>query len=612
MERLKRTLSFRKKKTKVPECQKPHQWQEDEKKVRDGTCSFQVRYLGCLEVFESRGMHVCEEAVKVLKASYKERKRKSSKLKFWKAPNEQCKGKYQRAVLYVSGDALRVVDEISKKSTQGLIVDQTIEKVSFCAPDRHHEKGFAYICRDGTTRRWLCHGFLALKESGERLSHAVGCAFTICLERKQKREKETVQVEFNQKGTTFSRMGSFRATTITERIADPQSAIIAEPVPQTQVVTPFAVQRPHAKEDMLLRQGSFRGFSKLQDASSPFKRQMSLRLNELPSNIQRQQNFVGPVSPIKEEESPRENGHEDVAWEPLPNQNPGRVSPIPEASPTKENENPDAIASMCQELTQGLSALNSADPFAKTTAPLANNQHQPSSPANQVFTATVHQTPTRTTQQSPAMPQATPVGAFGAQPVRQTNPWSTPPPPVAMAPHTPPTQTTPQKQHGHQRKLSDAEFWLETAQHTAAQAASSPAPAHAPVNHPAGVNGSALTPQQQQYMAAQQQQQQRAVAPPIGHIRSHSIDSGESYRKPTLKELSSKSTFHANFQSVQNGTSSSGMTTAAWPGSSRSATDSFDPFDVAWAAKAQAQKKAEPAAPNTTMAGPKPAFTVQL
>jgi hypothetical protein len=29
---------------------------------------------------------------------------------------QQCKGKYQRAILYVSGDALRVVDEISKVS----------------------------------------------------------------------------------------------------------------------------------------------------------------------------------------------------------------------------------------------------------------------------------------------------------------------------------------------------------------------------------------------------------------------------------------------------------------------------------------------------------------
>jgi hypothetical protein len=35
-----------------------------------------------------------------------------------------------RAVLYVSGDGLRVVDD----ETRGLILDQTIEKVSFCAP----------------------------------------------------------------------------------------------------------------------------------------------------------------------------------------------------------------------------------------------------------------------------------------------------------------------------------------------------------------------------------------------------------------------------------------------------------------------------------------------
>lgn len=48
---------------------------------------------------------------------------------------------------------------------QGLIVDQTIEKVSFCAPDRNHERGFSYICRDGTTRRWMCHGFIASKDS---------------------------------------------------------------------------------------------------------------------------------------------------------------------------------------------------------------------------------------------------------------------------------------------------------------------------------------------------------------------------------------------------------------------------------------------------------------
>lgn len=35
----------------------------------------------------------------------------------------------------------------------------------------------------------MCHGFLSVGDSGERISHAVGCAFAICLEKKQQREK---------------------------------------------------------------------------------------------------------------------------------------------------------------------------------------------------------------------------------------------------------------------------------------------------------------------------------------------------------------------------------------------------------------------------------------
>lgn len=74
---------------------------------------------------------------------------------------QNSKRKSVRAILYVHGDGLRVVDD----DTRGLIVDQTIEKVSFCAPDRNFDHGFSYICRDGTTRRWMCHGFMAVKES---------------------------------------------------------------------------------------------------------------------------------------------------------------------------------------------------------------------------------------------------------------------------------------------------------------------------------------------------------------------------------------------------------------------------------------------------------------
>lgn len=50
-----------------PESARPHQWQADESSVRAATCAFPVKYLGCVEVFESRGMQVCEEALKVLR-----------------------------------------------------------------------------------------------------------------------------------------------------------------------------------------------------------------------------------------------------------------------------------------------------------------------------------------------------------------------------------------------------------------------------------------------------------------------------------------------------------------------------------------------------------------
>uniref|UniRef100_A0A2K5R506 NUMB endocytic adaptor protein n=1 Tax=Cebus imitator TaxID=2715852 RepID=A0A2K5R506_CEBIM len=150
--------SFRRKKdVYVPEASRPHQWQTDEEGVRSGKCSFPVKYLGHVEVDESRGMHICEDAVKRLKAEKK----------FFKGFFGKTGKKAVKAVLWVSADGLRVVDE---------------------------------------------------KTKGERLSHAVGCAFAACLERKQKREKECgVTATFDASRTTFTREGSFRVTTATEQ-----------------------------------------------------------------------------------------------------------------------------------------------------------------------------------------------------------------------------------------------------------------------------------------------------------------------------------------------------------------------------------------------------------
>ena len=47
---------------------RPALWVDDERRVRAGSCSFQVKYLGYQEVSDSRGMHICELALERLLA----------------------------------------------------------------------------------------------------------------------------------------------------------------------------------------------------------------------------------------------------------------------------------------------------------------------------------------------------------------------------------------------------------------------------------------------------------------------------------------------------------------------------------------------------------------
>ncbi|KRX65596.1 Numb-related protein 1 [Trichinella sp. T9] len=291
-----------------PHFVQPDAWQADEIAVRSGTCSFNVKYLGSVEVYESRGMQVCEEAMKMLRSNRHQRA--------------------ARGVLYVSGDGIRVVDVENK----GLIVDQTIEKVSFCAPDRNHDKGFAYICREGTTRRWMCHGFHAIRESGERLSHAVGCAFAVCLERKQKRDRELSNVQLVSSSSTTASGGNstgtsttsqqllnggtstactdsiskssttavaasiitpagaisdgktafprhnFRYLSLRDRLYDPQNFKPTEPPPIKVVDCPHAIARPQPNRSLFERQSSVRLLASSPLDTGSFRRFNSLRL----------------------------------------------------------------------------------------------------------------------------------------------------------------------------------------------------------------------------------------------------------------------------------------------------------------------------------------------
>ncbi|KAM4540839.1 protein numb homolog isoform 1-T5 [Fundulus diaphanus] len=456
--------SFRRKKDiYVPESSRPHQWQTDEEAVRSGKCSFAVKYLGHVEVEESRGMHICEDAVKRLKTDRK----------FFKGFFAKAGKKAVRAVLWVSADGLRVVDD----KTKDLILDQTIEKVSFCAPDRNFERAFSYICRDGTTRRWICHCFMAIKDSGERLSHAVGCAFAACLERKQKREKECgVTATFDANRTTFTREGSFRVTTATEAaereevMRQLQDAKKAEtdmkvagnsansvtnsavhqpggsPSPSSSpplsvaALGPQVIPRRHAPAEALARQGSFRGFPALSQKTSPFKRQMSLRMNELPSTMQRKSDF-----------------------------------PIKNTVPEVEGEG-DSISSLCTQIATAFSGPPE-DPFS--SAPMPKPASSPQSPV-----APVNGTMPAFSVAAAAIPSV----LHPALPARETNPWATNPAgPLASAhpgadwPSTTPVIVAPPTaspaSSSHKRSSSEADRWLEEVTKSVRAPQSKPIPA---------------------------------------------------------------------------------------------------------------------------------------
>ncbi|XP_034714530.1 protein numb homolog isoform X2 [Etheostoma cragini] len=441
--------SFRRKKdVYVPESSRPHQWQTDEEAVRSGKCSFAVKYLGHVEVEESRGMHICEDAVKRLKTDRK----------FFKGFFAKAGKKPVRAVLWVSADGLRVVDD----KTKDLILDQTIEKVSFCAPDRNFERAFSYICRDGTTRRWICHCFMAIKDSGERLSHAVGCAFAACLERKQKREKECgVTATFDANRTTFTREGSFRVTTATEaaereevmrqlqdakketdvKVAGNSATSVTNssahqtggsPSPSSSpplsmsTLGPQVIPRRHAPAEALARQGSFRGFPALSQKTSPFKRQMSLRMNELPSTMQRKSDF-----------------------------------PIKNTVPEVEGES-DSISSLCTQIASAFSGPPE-DPFS--SAPMPKPASSPQSPVAPVNgTAPAFSVAAAATANPPLLPPALPardtnpwaktpaVAPASAQPGSN---WSSPTPVIVVPPTSSPSMSS------HKRTPSEADRWLE-------------------------------------------------------------------------------------------------------------------------------------------------------
>lgn len=69
MEQIRRSFrdSFRRRKPVPVDSSNPLKWPTDELAIKSSICSFPVKYLGCIEVFERAGVDICEEAMHILK-----------------------------------------------------------------------------------------------------------------------------------------------------------------------------------------------------------------------------------------------------------------------------------------------------------------------------------------------------------------------------------------------------------------------------------------------------------------------------------------------------------------------------------------------------------------
>nr|KAF6501701.1 NUMB endocytic adaptor protein [Molossus molossus] len=191
---------------------------------------------------------------------------------------------------------------------------------------------------------------------------------------------------------------------------------IPEATASLEMNNPHAIPRRHAPIEQLARQGSFRGFPALSQKMSPFKRQLSLRINDLPSTMQRKTDF-----------------------------------PIKNAVPEVEGE-AESISSLCSQITNAFSTP-SEDPFSSAPMTKPVTVAAPQSPAFQgtewgqssdvaspgLFQAGHRRTPSEADRwleevSKSVRAQQPPASAVPLQPVLQ------PPPPTAIPQPAPPFQ----------------------------------------------------------------------------------------------------------------------------------------------------------------------------
>ncbi|XP_017320103.1 low density lipoprotein receptor adapter protein 1b isoform X1 [Ictalurus punctatus] len=149
----------------------PENWTDTRETLLEGM-AFQLKYLGVTLVEQPKGEELSAAAVKRIVATAKA----SGK-------------KLQKVMLKVSPRGIILYDSTSNQ----LIENVSIYRISYCTADKMHDKVFAYIAQSQRNETLECHAFLCSKKKvAQAVTLTVAQAFKVAFEfwQNSKEEKE--------------------------------------------------------------------------------------------------------------------------------------------------------------------------------------------------------------------------------------------------------------------------------------------------------------------------------------------------------------------------------------------------------------------------------------
>ncbi|KAM9384801.1 low density lipoprotein receptor adapter protein 1a [Pholidichthys leucotaenia] len=172
----------------------PENWTDTRETVLEGM-TFNLRHLGMTLVDQPKGEELSAAAVKRIVATAKASGKKP-----------------QKVALKVSPQGI----VLSERSTNKLLENFSIYRISYCTVDKLHDKVFAYIAQNTLNGTLECHAYLCSKRKvAQAVALTVAQAFTVAFELWQEaKEEKGKRVKSGSAGEASSSSHSERSNSV--------------------------------------------------------------------------------------------------------------------------------------------------------------------------------------------------------------------------------------------------------------------------------------------------------------------------------------------------------------------------------------------------------------